>query len=405
MGVGIIMSSLSVSKYLLALYVLACLELFSASFLPITPTEFKAAQSILFAVIVLFTLRMKIEKTAFTLPFAIIVAGMFFSTYMGASMHEEQTIAESIRATLPRLMAYSLFFLLCKIRPGIEWTEKFIFMIGAISALLVIQVWLLYPNVLFGHFSENNIRGIRMIVAGDTFKMALFFFCINILMIKKKKIWVFLLLVTTMSIILGIARQIIILSAALSVFFVMKNSNLFKKILFAIAVAIVFSFVTDTEIYQRSKEYTENEAYKNRGGENIRITALKYYVNDAQENIITRILGNGDFAETSVYGKKSLANQKRTLCFPTDVGWAYFYHVYGLFGILGLLMIAYRTYKMPLPFRYHYLKYAVYYLMFSFIASGSLLYYSQCVVLPFLCYLMDKASKLNQSVIATEMNS
>ena len=399
------MSLSSVSKYFIAFYVLACLNLFSATFLPITPTEFKAAQSILFIIIVLLTLRKSIDKTTFTLPFAIIIVGMLISIYMGASMHEGQTIAESIRATLPRLMAYSLFFLLCKIRPSIELTEKFIFTMGAISALLVIQVWLLFPNVLFGYFSENNIRGIRMIVAGDTFKMALFFFCINILMIKKKKACAFLLVVATTSIILGVVRQIIILTAVLSIFFVMKNSNLFKKVLFAIVVALAFSFVTTTERYQGLKKYTENEVYKNQGGENIRVTAFKYYVNNAQENIVTRIFGNGDFAETSAYGRTSLANQKKTLCFPTDVGWAYFYHVYGLFGVLGLLMIAYRTYKIQLPFRYHYLKYTVFYLIFVFIASGSLLYYAQCVVLPFLCYLMDKASKQHQSIIEAEVNS
>jgi hypothetical protein len=302
-------------------------------------------------------------------------------------------------------MVFSLFFLLCKIQPSIEWTEKFIFTIGLISALLVIQIWLLYPNILFGFFSENNVRGIRMTVTGDTFKMALFFFCINTLMIKKKKIWIFLLVVATASIILGIVRQIIIITAILSVFFIMKNSNLLKKFLFTIVVVLTFSFVTTTEIYQGSKKYTENEAYSNRGGENIRITAFKYYVNNAQENVITRILGNGDFAETSAYGQASLANQRKTLCYPTDVGWAYFYHVYGVFGVLGLLMIAYRTSKIQLPFRFHYLKYTVFYLMFAFVASGPLFYYSQSVVLPFLCYLMDKVSKKHQRIIEMEENS
>lgn len=374
----------------LVLYVLACLDMFAPKFIPIDNTQFKAIQSVLFAFLVLLSGTEQIKRNIYLNGFFVIFLGICISIFMASSMHEEQTIVESVRATLPRLFAYSTFFLLCKIRPSINFIEKLIFAIGFASAIQVIQIWYLFPNPIFGSFSVDPVRGIRMTALGDTFKVCLLFYCLNMMLSKFNKKHLFLFIICIISVILGIVRQVIFILTCLIFLFTFSNMSLLKKILFCCAFFCALHFATESEIYQASKTYTENEIEKNNGGENIRITAARYYINDAQVNILTRIFGNGCFAETSAYGAKALSMQEKNLCYPTDVGWAYFYHIYGILGVLGLFIIFWTTWKIQVPFRFMYLKYSVYYMMLASIASGPNLYYSQCILLPFICYLLGE---------------
>ena len=228
-----------------------------------------------------------------------------------------------------------------------------------------------------------------MTALGDTFKVCLLFFSLNMMLIKFNKKHLIIFIICIISVILGIVRQIILILTCLTFLFAFNKMSLVKKVLFCSVFLVVLHFAAESETYQASKTYTENEI-ENQNGENIRITAARYYINDAQVNIFTRIFGNGCFAETSAYGAKALSMQEKNRCYPTDVGLAYFYHVYGVLGIGGLFIMFWITWKLQVPFRFMYLKYTVYYMILASIASGPNLYYSQCILFPFICYLLGE---------------
>lgn len=382
-------------KYVLFFtYILGCLSFFDPTFFDITPKALRYIQTISFVFLYIFLIKNKIKITPYFKGFFLIGVGMLFSIGTASTMHEGQSFTESFFAMLPRFLSYMLFFILLKLQPNIRFTEQIIFFIGLTSALVVIQIWILYPNILFGSFVDSSIRGTRMTANGDTFKICFMFYSLNMLLLKNSsKKYVFFFIICAISVILGIVRQVIVITTALCLMFCFFHISIKKWAFLLIIVTIGFISISKMDFYQRLVELTEIERHEDRGGENIRITATRYYINEAQENLITRIFGNGVPTEQSAYAKKVVQNESKTLCFGSDVGLAYFYHLYGILAILGLISLTWATWKIKIPFRFLYLKYCFAYILLASIASGPIIYVNECIALPFICYMLGKINK------------
>jgi len=388
---------MKIRVFFLYLFVIACIEFFSPRFLPIEikDTLAKAIIYVTFFVLYLSALSSKKYKNPFNSnlynkSFVLICIAIIVSPIMASSQHEDQSFFVSIVAILPYLIPFLLFFILNRLNIPSHKIEKLLLIIGIINVLLVFQLFYLSPNQLFGGIGLNEDgRGVRLNVWGDIFKMVLFFYSINQFLITKKKLWIIVIVLCFITIIFSLTRQIMFWSLILAVIFFITKVKLYKKIIGLIFFVFLFQFIIELPYIQNLMMISTHQIEQNELDQDIRVIAFKYYINDNQENVATRILGNGcDSYGNSVWGEVRHQEMQNTQCYPTDVGIAAFYYYFGILGILGLLGILIVTIKIKIPPQYLYCKYVVYYILLASIASGPILYYHQCIVLPLVCYLI-----------------
>ena len=185
------------------------------------------------------------------------------------------------------------------------------------------------------------------------------------------------------------------ISTFLAIIYYLKDLKFYKKILIAALSVCILISVMQMQYFQDLISVSERQIEQDAADENIRVKAWRYYIDDSQKGLLTRILGNGCYSYgNSQYGYDERRNQLMTLCFPSDVSLASFYWFFGILGITGIIMIFVITVRLDIPERYGYLKFVIYYIMLASIASGPLLYYSQNIVLVVVCYLLGKINYL-----------
>lgn len=161
----------------------------------------------------------------------------------------------------------------------------------------------------------------------------------------KNKIYIWLIILTTIFIILSVTRQYILLSIILGIIFILNKASLSKKIITASLCIIIYLFVLpQIPIYKTMVELSEEQAERNKTEEDIRIKAWNFYIDEYQTNQITRILGNGiPSIGNSNWGNEHGQIVDKNLggngCYMADVGWAGFYWEFGLIATIGLLII------------------------------------------------------------------
>lgn len=383
-------------------YILSFVSFFSPQFLSFKIEE-QVSKAILYVLYVLFfilTINNNIkEKNVYTPCFLLILWGILISMFMASTQHSAQSFFVSIIATLPYIVPFSTFLLLKRTKLTINDLEKMFIVIGVLNVILTLQLWGLMPNQLFGGLrEEDDGRGIRIAISGDIFKMFLFFYSIYQFKNTMKIKYACLIILCLLTVFLSLTRQVIVISLLLGLMYFLKKLKLYMKIIIvAISVSSIL-YLTQLSYFENLILVSQRQLVNDTENENIRITAYKYFLNDSQKNILTRILGNGCYSYgNSQYGIDEKRNQYNTLCFPSDVSIASFYWFFGVLGIFGIMLILFKTVKLEIPDRYKYLKYVIYYIMLASIASGPLLYYSQNIVLVVTCYMLGKINYLTNN--------
>lgn len=388
-----------VVKFICFLFLLSCINFYSPQFLPFEIEE-QLAKSITYSLYMLMVVlcipnRNWNEANSYDACFKMILLSMPFSVVMASTQHSSQTLFVSIIAVLPYFISYSSFFLFKKTRINVLDMEKMILWIGLVNVILTFQLWALFPNQLFGSIRlEDDGRGTRIGITGDIFKVFLLFYSLYKYKEQKKKTWLLSTVLCFITVFISLTRQVMVITSVLSVLYYLKGIKFYKKI---IAVAIAFSIcltIVHLPYFSNLIEVTERQQDRETNGdENIRITATRYYVDEAQVNALTRIFGNGCYSYgNSDYGRDAYRQQYMTLCFPSDVGLVSVYYLFGILAIAGMGLIVVKTIKLKIPVRFSYMKYVIYYIMLASIASGPVLYTSQNIVLVVTCYLLGKIS-------------
>lgn len=389
-------------KLVFFIYILSYIEFFSPQFLPFRIEE-QISKFIIYAlyIVLLFLIvaNNTNERNKYEKCFILILTGISISILMACTQHSEQSFFISIIATLPYIVPFSTFFILKKSNLSIGWLEKTFIIIGLLNVIMTFQLWALMPNQLFGGLrEEDDGRGIRIGVSGDIFKMLLFFYSIYKFKTTKQLKYLILILLCYVTILLSLTRQVMVISTFLGIIYYLKDLKLYKKVIVTFLFVGALIYIIQIPYFQDLISVSERQMENDSENENIRITAFKYYINDGQENLFTRILGNGCYSYgNSQYGYDAKKEQYRTLCFPSDVSIASFYWFFGIFGILGIILVFIKTFKLNINKEYEYLKYVIYYIMLASIASGPLLYYSQNIVLVVVCYMLGKINYLSKN--------
>lgn len=332
--------------------------------------------------------------------------GITLSALITPIFHE-QSLKISLIAILPTILGYSIFYFLMKVNIPKEKIERIIWIFCFISMGIYIINMMSFPNIIFGAEKEeyDMSRGIVRIGINSIELIVLFFFySINQWMITKKKKYVWLILLTAIFIVLSVTRQIILLSAVLGIFFVLKQASLQKKII-VISFCALFYFIIlpQIPIYQTMIDLSESQAERSQTEkEDIRITAWKFYTDEYQTNKLTRVFGNGmpsignskwgnDFEKTVSYDYGGNG------CFFVDVGWAGFYWLFGAVATLSLIILFFKAIFKKKSSDKQYLSYWFIFIILKSIASASIIYYYQIISIVTVLYLVYGKERKNNS--------
>lgn len=310
----------------------------------------------------------------------------------------DQPFVVSLVTTLPTIFSYLFFFILLKYSPDKVLLMKFVKIMVVCSFVMYIANMLSFPNMIFGASQDeyDDSRGfVRLGVPMIEFVILWLFYSVNQWIIFDRKKWLVWIAITGFLVVMSLTRQVILISFVFSFLMIIQKAKIWKKIVVIGAVASLTMFVLpEIPIYKSMMELSQKQAEDNKyDKEDIRITAWRFYTIEYQENIVTRIMGNG----LPSIGNSTLGDKfEKTVslmyggngCYFVDVGWAGFYWLYGIFAVFGLLALVIKASLIALRKKNNYLFYWLLFIIISSVSSAPILFHSQVVSLCIVLYLI-----------------
>jgi|SRR5690606_11832478 len=327
--------------------------------------------------------------------YMMIFIGMFLSVLM-ASLFQNQSFMVSLIAMIPYLLGYLFLYTLLKLQLTEQAIIRIIIWILCIAIVAYAINYITFPLMLFdtkGYESEvDDTRGvIRIGVPYIPLFVFGLFYSINQWLLYKKSKWLLFIGVTMLMILLSVTRQVILISALLSCWFILKHLSLAKRIAFLLLTVVFFQFVLpEIPIYQALVETSQLEIEANETKqENARIRAFRFYTDEYQTNNLTRLFGNGvPSMGNSLWGKKFENDTQSAGSYASDLGWIGFYWYFGLLATIGVFILFYKGLRKKKDARHEYLTYFCLAIMLQSIASGPILVYHQVIALMLPLYLV-----------------
>lgn len=375
--------------------VLISLNFFDAHFLNKTVVNYIVFITLSFtiAISVPFTIT---KNKGFVLPVKLIVLSIAISVLM-ASLSWGQSIKDSIIETVPYLLWIFFFYLLHQQVP-IYLIEKIVLFYGALYIILYFFQLSRSPAVIFGKSlwgDEFTIdRGITRIVfpGAGVFILAVFI-AINKLTTQSngRLLWILFTFLGLLIPILQVTRQFIAGMVIIYFFHFLKGQTVLKKLAVIIFFIGVFLFVSNLNnpiingLRKAAQEdFGEGENY-------IRLLAGKYFISEFSPDNINIFLGNGTpYSGVSYYGLYVQNLETENGYFLSDVGIIGMYTMFGLLPIIGYILIWIKSVKIPVPNDYYYLKYYLWYLLFTSFTWFSVYHYHYLISTVFVIYLYQK---------------
>lgn len=312
------------------------------------------------------------QKSGFILPVQLIVVAIAFSFFM-ANISWYQKFTDSLTITAPYLL-WIFFFYLLYVKVPVKTIEKIVLVYGVLYVILYFFQLRFGPKVYFGQPLEGGTeytedRGILRIIfpAGGIFVLASFI-ALNKLTTGAKGRW-FWLAFTLLGVVipfLQVTRLFIAGVLLIYLYHFIKKMNLLKKALimgvFATGLFIVGN--SNLPMVQGLKEESKYDAHA--GEDYVRVKAAKYFLNDFSPSDINKVFGNGaPFTNFTYYGKTMERLQQEDGFYLEDVGIIAMYVMFGIIPIIALIMIWYKSFVIKIPDEYSYVKYYLWYLLFT----------------------------------------
>lgn len=333
--------------------------------------------------------------------YLMLMVGIIVSVFMG-SLYHPQSLKVSLMTCLPVILSYSTLWAYFYFDIPINKVMKAYLVIAVVSSFVYFCNLATFPNNIFGQpiLDLDDSRGmIRIKIPFIEMFPVLIFYAINRWHEDKKSKWVLIGAFLFLMVVLSVIRQVILYTALLSMFFILKKvSWKVKAGICAACLAVVVFVLPMIPIYKAMVELSEDQVEQNEAEEeNIRITAWRYYTYDNQTGELTPIFGNGTASfGNSVWGIAFDAETEENGCFAEDVGWAGFYWHYGIIALIGLLWLMISALKRKKAESMQFLNYALVFFLILPVASGPNLYYYQIVNLTMLLCMAYSCPQTNE---------
>jgi hypothetical protein len=382
---------------LLVLLVAISLNFFDAKFIPskiVNYLEFAAVMgSVLLAVPYMF------DRTGgFVLPVQLISLSIIFSMVM-AYISWGQGFRDSLLETSQYLL-WPLFFLLLHLKVPIRSLEKIVLAYGILYVLLYFYQYANAHTVLFGkpisgdEFTEQR-GAIRIVFPGaGIFLLAIFISLTKITQAVTYR-WLYLgfAMLGLVVPIMQVTRQFIAGVFLIYFYHFFKSQSFVKKalILGTFAGGILVLVNSDIPMVQGVIDVQQRDAKL--GKNYIRVQAGEYFLTDFSPNALSQVFGNGaPNWGISRYGKfmERLSNTREF--FLSDVGIIAVYAMFGIFAIAGFVLMWYKSFTLPIPEKFVYAKYYLWYLLFTSFTWYSVYHYHYLIATIFALYIYHRAS-------------
>lgn len=329
----------------------------------------------------------------------VLLGAMFLAVFVATNVHH-QPFKVSLMAELGPLMAVLMFWAMMRLDLPEEQILKFLL----ICCLVAVPVYFVnaatFPNMLFGGETireEDLSRGIlRVPIYFLEFMVMFWFYSINQWIVKRNYKWIGIGALFLVMIFLSVTRQVILISGVLGVVFMLKNAGWFLRICTVGFIAVLMLVILPAiPAYQAMMELSEDQSEQNEmQEEDIRIYDYRYFGDEAQTSIVTRIFGNGvPSYGNSKWGDFIESEWEINGTFAVDVGWIGFYWHYGAIAVIALLILLIKAAMRHKPPEKRYLTYTVVYFILASIASGPILYFHQMLYIMVVLYLIYKPSE------------
>ncbi|MBN1820843.1 MAG: hypothetical protein JXR31_03040 [Prolixibacteraceae bacterium] len=334
-----------------------------------------------------------IKWEGFIFPVLLLIVSMAISiltTYLSWN----QGFVDSIKATVPFMLWIFVFYML-KAQIRIKTVENIALVYTGIYFVLYIFQLLNSGKVYFGvHESFAVDRGIvRIIFPGSGIFFLGVFIALNRLTLKNtnKLIWAPIALIGLLVPVLQVTRQLIATILFIYLLHITRKLDYVKKavIVFTFLAVIVFVSTSNLSIIKGLKGVQEETV--SQGSEYIRVKMAKYYLTEFSPDMITRILGNGfPYGDKTDYGKAHYNLAYTKDYYLTDVGIVAVYILFGIFAIAAYLMIWYKSFRYKVPENYLYLKYYIWFLLFTCLTSDNMFSYNYLIATVFAIYIFQR---------------
>jgi hypothetical protein len=329
----------------------------------------------------------------FVFPVQLLLGSMLISIIM-AGLYWDQSLLDSLIAIAPYLIFFFFFYLL-RVRFPVDLLEKIIVIYGVLYILLYAFEFINSPTVFFGKplWGDEFLvsRGImRIIFPGGGVFVLTSFIAINKLTSQEKNRWFWLLLTIGGIVIpvMQVTRQFIAGILLLYLYHAIRSISLSKKVLIfgSFLALIIFLQNVDHPIIEGLIDSTRSDA---RLGTNyIRVLAGEYFLTDFSPNLVTQLLGNG----TPYFGVSNFGLYVDSLgvsheYFLSDVGIIAVYVMFGVLAIIAYLLIFIKSFIIPLPEKFQYLKYYFWFILLTSLTWYTTYHYHYLIITVYVLYM------------------
>jgi hypothetical protein len=375
---------------------------FNASFLP---EAFKIVRFLGIGILAAFSIYFSFSyKGEFSLPINILTYTMLFSIVMSAFGWDQQIIF-GLLITLP-IMLWPIYFLLLKMNIHIRRLENVIIVFGFLYAFGYFYQFLNPTNILFDMSLVSNgeiveDRGIiRVMFPG----MSIFIlaFCIALTRFTRgddyKILWLALILLGLVIPVMQVTRSMILTATVIFAYHVFTNTNFKNKVIILTAIATIgaltlpYTYELVEGMIEVQKENMEE------GSKYVRVMAAEYFLTEFHPSFITRIFGNGLGHEREGFGQFVRHLKDNRGFYLEDVGMIGAYTSFGIFYILGWLMIFIKIFRTPIDKKYIYVKYYFFSIIPGAIIGQTLFDPFSIISAVFALYIWEKQLLFKKSI-------
>jgi hypothetical protein len=295
-------------------------------------------------------------------------------------------------------MIWPLFFFLRHYNISVKWLEKVILFFGLAYALLFFFQYLNQGVVFFGRplygdeWTED--RGvIRIIFPGaGIFILSLFISITKITSNTKYRLfWICFALLGIIIPVMQVTRQFI--AGVLIIYFIhlVNNVSVPKKVVIIFLFILGFGIAVNSDIPMVEGVIEAQERDSSLGKKYIRVLAGEYFLYDYSPNLMSSIFGNGaPYWGLSSYGKFNEKLGDERGYYLSDVGIIAVYAMFGIFSIVGFIIIWSISFLIPIPSEYRYAKYYLWYILFTSFTWYSVYHYHYLISTVFALYIFQK---------------
>jgi hypothetical protein len=323
----------------------------------------------------------------FVLPVQLICISILISIFM-AKYTWGQGLEHSV-STIPYMMWFIFFYLLGS-NISIKTIENVVLIYGLLYMALFLFQLTHTGTIYFGTVEEfKEDRGIIRVnfPGGGVFFLACFIAINKVTSDAKYRIiWLSYALIGLVVNVLQVTRQTIAVMLAIYLIHFLRNVKLPLKIatIATFGLGCYLFLVSDNPISRGLAEQQKVDA--SAGEEYIRILSARYFLTEFTPNTVSQIFGNGFFNETSNYGKTLNALSENYGYFLSDVGLVEVYITFGVFAIIGFVLIFIKSFTIPLDSNHYYLKYYLWMIMVTSFSSDFLVSYYYVITTAFVLY-------------------